>query len=266
MQVSFGSKEKQIEFFEKVKPNNMSWRQFYKIINDDVERRIPRRTYRNWHEGRNLPPLEIIKTVCYVFNQKLDNSQIEILPKNWGVILGGKRKVKLYGCNLTKEQKIKGGKRSGNTTLQKFGNKWLYQISSQGGAKSLKTKNNFRRKITGPKGEKMFNKLEKEVAEILLDLKLGYEYEKILKIGKHHIIPDFVVNDNVVIECSYYSWIEKKVQELRKRIQLILRHTNMNKIILVTNLKLKEKYDKHIGNIITVLTPRELPEWFMTEY
>lgn len=264
MRVNFGNKEKQIEFFKKVKPVSISWRQFYRITNNNLERKLSRRTFRNWYEGRNLPPMKIVKTICRIFNYKLVDFQFELLPENWGVILGGKSKSRQYKCNLTKEQRIKGSKNGMKSLRRKFGKEKMKKVSSYAGCMSVKSNKSYLRKTIGPKGEKMFNELEKEVAEILLKLGLDYKYEDVLHLKNRHIVPDFIINQ-ILIECTYFWRIDQKARTLKEKFNKILNETKIDRIVVITKEEMKSEYNSLLGAMVDVITPKELPEWIMTQ-
>ena len=65
-------------------------------------------------------------------------------------------------------------------------------------------------------GEKVRNKLEKQVADILYTLNIDYQYEPHLNINKKSYFPDFSF-ENIIIECTYWKG-ENKAIELRKKI------------------------------------------------
>ena len=56
------------------------------------------------------------------------------------------------------------------------------------------------------KTSKFRSKLEEKVAELLKTLHVDYEYEskKISYVIQHHYTPDFVLSNNIILECKGY--------------------------------------------------------------
>jgi len=50
------------------------------------------------------------------------------------------------------------------------------------------------------------NKIEKRVAKILDELKIGWEYEPIIRVDKNFVQPDFVIEGRLVLECFGDFW------------------------------------------------------------
>ena len=95
---------------------------------------------------------------------------------NWGQIKGGKIRGKMKS-NLTKVERIKGFKKATIVTRK--------------------------RKVIGPKGERMYNIGEKRIADFLLANNFNYQYEPVIDLGDKYAIPDFVVNNNIIERCSF---------------------------------------------------------------
>jgi len=93
----------------------------------------------------------------------------------------------------------------------------------------------------GPRGEMMFNKLEQEVATILLNIGANYDYEKVFHQGSNHVIPDFVVG-NVLIECTYDTRIDWEARRIVERYEPLLSQIQQFRLIVITTDKLKFKY------------------------
>lgn len=265
MRVDFGDMKKQIEFFKSLKPKNMKLKVFYEKINSFSIKTFTFPSFRGWYQGRNLSTSECVEAICKFTNYKIANLKIKTKPENWGRVLGGKRKYKLYGLNLTREQRLKAGKNGMASLRKKLGKEGWRRVCFLAGTISAKNNSNFRRKVTGPKGERMFNGLEKEVAEILYELNFDYEYEKILRINDSFLIPDFIIPPKIIIECTYWGFVNDKSKRLEKRFNKILKNTSIDRIVLITNNRLKNKYNQKLGKMVDVITPKELPEWFITQ-
>lgn len=259
MRIDFGSKKKQIQFFEDVKPKDISWAQFYRVINSKIA--VPRRTLRNWKNSLVFPSLEALEIICKIFNYELDYSQIKILPEYWGRRLGGNRKIEMYGFSLTRKDRVKGGLRAIKKLRQNFGPERMREVSSYAGSISVKNGTQYKRKVEGPNGEKMYNILEKEVAEILTKLGLKYEYEKVIHLENRYIVPDFIVEDRIVIESTYFYLAKYIAKRLTKKFHLYRKNLQMSKFVVVTNDELKGEYTRLLKGIATVLVTKDLPGW-----
>jgi hypothetical protein len=178
---------------------------------------------------------------------------VQIVDDNWGRSIGGKVKFERYGCQFTLEERRQAGRKTGSANTLEH----LARISSSGGVASIKSKINFRRKVMGPRGEMMFNKLEQEVATILLNIGANYDYEKVFHPSGNHVIPDFVVG-NVLIECTYDTRIDWKARRIVERYEPLLSQIQQFRLIVITTDKLKFKYCNHLKGFATVLNPSEL--------
>jgi len=160
---------------EIISNEKLSQRKFAKIL------RVSRRGLRNWLNEERLMPKSIFEIILekFPFTKVYKKYVLEELPKNWPQIKGGKIRSKMKN-NLTTKDRIRGFKK----------------------AKIMSSK----RKIIGPKGELMFNKEERLVAEELLKNNLEYKYEPIILVGKNYAVPDFVVGNVIIERCGYGNW------------------------------------------------------------
>jgi hypothetical protein len=95
----------------------------------------------------------------------------------------------------------------------------MTQIASIGAASSLKSNRNPRRHVTGPNAILMYNKLEKNVYELLLQSGLSVEYEPIVRIGIRRIAPDFRIG-RIYVECTCEPKASIKAASLSKKFEL----------------------------------------------
>ena len=102
------------------------------------------------------------------------------------------------------------------------------------------------KKLVGPHGEKMYNRLEVSVAWVLDRLGLEYVYEKILEAKNKNgfLSIDFVLpsTPNLFIEATYWTNSEEKIRELRKKWGLIKNQYPNAKLIVVTDFGRLEDY------------------------
>jgi hypothetical protein len=107
------------------------------------------------------------------------------------------------------------------------------------------------------KGQKYRNLLELEVAKILTDNGVEFEYESLLRCGEKFYFPDFVFNE-AVIECTFWHDAEQRAEKLRQKIDNYLK-LNFKMILIVTTQKYIEKYSQLLTNQnVRVITPDNL--------
>lgn len=253
MRVLFKSKEDQKGFFYLAKGNGLTWKQLYHQLVAQSKKYFTFRSFQNWYKGLWSPTLEAVNAICKFAQLDLRRMDVKIVNDNWGAIIGGKKKFQTYGCQLTLEQRRRAGKKTGSSNTRQH----LVKISSAGGVASVKSKSNFRRKVVGPSGEKMFNKLEREVAVVLLRIGVNYDYEEVFDLGDKRVIPDFTAG-NVIIECTYDTRVDSKTKRILERCEPLLSQRHQLHLIVVTTKKLKPRYNKHLNGFAPVLTPTEL--------
>ena len=166
----------QKEFFTKlIAKSNSSQRKLAKRLN------VSRNSLKNWAEERMFLPENIffdcVKILPEFFNYR--KYIANIYPENWGQIKGGKARGKMKS-NLTLEMRIKGFRNA-----------------------NLKT---VKRRVLGPNGERMYNKGESKLAEILLKNNFEYKYEPVVNLGNKYSFPDFVVKNTIIERCGYSDW------------------------------------------------------------
>lgn len=267
MRVDFGDGKGQKSFFKRSKPPSSTWKDFYAKILDASEKSFGFRAFQHWYKGERLPPLEIVRTICDLSNLDFSQLEIQIKEEAWGQIKGGKMRIELHGCNIDKRSRVLGGKAARRALISKLGadyGEFMRKISSKGGINSVVSKKNLMRKIIGPKGEHMFNQLEKDVAQILLSANVDYQYEPILIVDHQTIIPDFKIG-NLIIECTKWTNAKVKVMSLKEKIKaLLVRHPYLY-FIVVTKDTLKKRYVAHLEGLAEVLSTREFRRLMMEQ-
>lgn len=193
--------------------------------------KVSRRTLRNWINEERLLPNDIFD-ICIKLLPGLhyySNSIVQKLPDGWGKIKGGKARGRMKS-NLTSELRIKGFRNANKITSK--------------------------RKVEGPLGEKMYNKGEKKIANLLIRNKLKYKYEPILYLGKKYAFPDFVVKNVLIERCGYSDW-SVYWNRLNEKVQLYEKYFQ-GKIILVTPNNRFDIAIKRIGlNVKNVIILKE---------
>lgn len=170
---------------------------------------------------------------------------------------------------------------------QKFYQKWIEKCKV-GGIKTYKNKLGFHssrtelrkkwsliglkntgRKVIGPKGEKMYNNLEIVVANILDDLGLKYEYERIIPVENTNgfVSIDFTVeeNPNLIIEATCWNKPEQKMEELKRKCKIIKNKYPKAEMVVVTSTKYINEYEKLSESNINVFTPIKFKEYLISK-
>lgn len=116
------------------------------------------------------------------------------------------------------------------------------------------------RKTTGPNGERMYNDLERRVAEILKRKGIPYEYEKRFDTdtGNRFFSIDFCIGENCFVEVTDWDDEEAKSEKLNRKYR-ILREANQTgfEFIVVTTPGRVSEYRRHLEKDIRVLCPKE---------
>jgi len=259
MRVDFGDSKGQKSFFKRPKPPPLTWKDFYAKILDASEKSFSFRAFQHWYKGERLPPLEIVRTMCDLSNLDFSQLGIQVKEEAWGKIKGGKMRIKLHGCNLDKRNRVLGGKAARKALISRLEadyEQFMRKISSKGGINSVISKKNLMRKIIGPRGEPMFNQLEKEVAHILLSQKVDYEYEPIIFVDNQLIVPDFRTG-NLIIECTKWTNAKPKAMSIREKIKRLLTGYPKLDFFVVTTSSLKKRYVRHLSGFVKVLSTEE---------
>lgn len=163
------------------------------------------------------------------FNRILDYTDIKLkevfilekFPDNWKQIIGGqncvRKKIKKGTLEMElKKCRIKSGEllKKWHNTMKKDNLEEYHRIQYErfkkiGGYKHT-TKN----------GEKVRNELEKDIANILKNKQIPYEYEPLIKIRNKVFFPDFVINNKIIIECTAWRGYDKATK-LKNKINLL---------------------------------------------
>jgi hypothetical protein len=106
-------------------------------------------------------------------------------------------------------------------------------------------------------GQKFRNILELNIAKILTENSVKFEYEPMLNCEGKIYFPDFMIN-NVIIECTFWHDIKQRAKELRRKIDDYLK-LKIRDILIVTLPKYIDGYSKLLDNPnVMVITPETL--------
>lgn len=192
------------------------------------------------------------------------------------------RKFKERWNNKAKTASLIGNKRIKELLKDHdFANKWA-KMCSKGGKKSAELKTGIfdpnikekrrkwsisglkktGRKVRGPLMERMYNPLEVKVAKILLDSKLEYKYEKLIKsdnLNGFYSIDFFLERPSTtIIEVTYWDKVKQKADELTRKFNYFQQVFPESKLILVTTKNKLHSYKRLLPPNIQVFTPDQL--------
>lgn len=174
--------------------------------------------YQYKNEMMNLPKKRFKKLIKFLaVPQSGITSKIKtILPKNWGRIKGGIASVKAKKKNGTWKANLAKMKRGSSIKLKGWHKKMKKENPEQYyNIQFAKFKLVGKYKLTTIRGEKVRNRLEKTIADLLTKLKIDYEYETLVKGDKGYYFPDFKIG-SLIIECTMWKGKEKGYKLLRK--------------------------------------------------
>lgn len=185
-----------------------------------------------YNERRAIKQDNLDKLTNYLNILFKEEDIIERLPNNWKQIKGGKRCVEEKKKNGTFEKQLQ-QMRSKNSYEHNAGSLrlWHKKMKKENPEKYYimqyeRFKKVGRYKFTTENGEKVRNKLEKDTADILKNLKINYKYESLVKSGGKYFFPDFLIRNNIIIECTEWRGFDKaiklknKIQQLKKKYRV----------------------------------------------
>jgi hypothetical protein len=162
--------------------------------------------------------------------EKIEKEDIEKeLPNNWKQVLGGKGRIKkirdgkipFVDLKKYEENRIKG--------LRRWHKEWKQKDPE---AYHLSQYEKFKKiggyKFTTNNGENVRNALEKEVADLLKKYRITYKYEPLIKANKEYFFPDFLIKNNIIIECTAWRGYDKafklklKIEELKDKYKIYI--------------------------------------------
>lgn len=233
-------KGKQKEFFLKIKKlKNCDWKNLATFLNINFE------TLREWVKERRYIPEDIFVKIINLYPQLkiYENYIIEKKENNWG--------------------QIKGGLSGGKAIKEKLKNDFKYRIEwvekcRKGGINNINKgliknweigfRNIGKRKFIGPKGEKMFTKTEKQIAEFFAENNVKYEYEPRIILNGNNYFPDFMIDNLIIERCGviskkYFNSLQNKLRDyLNWKGKVILIMPKNVERVLNKNVKIDEKF------------------------
>ena len=252
------SKGKQREMLLLTKETlGLSWRELAKKLG------ISYTTIREWRDEKwsmRLVVFNKIIEVCPEHNE-YKNYIVELKEDRWGQKVGGRTtKQRKHGFfdQAYSQQSGSWKSKGGQTGVRKWHVRMKnehpeeYRRIQYGRIKqSLKYKCEFN-------GQKYRNNLELEVARILTEQKVEFEYERPLNCENRFYFPDFSLGE-IVVECTFWHDVRQKAKELSQKIEDY--HKLNLKIVIVTTNRYFEKYSELLSNLnVRVITSDKLTE------
>ncbi len=191
-----------------------SFRKLSKIL------KIPRSSLDRYKKSESIPEKRLLKLSGFI-GKDTKGLIIDKLEKNWKQKIGGLNCVKSKKRQGTFKRDLQAAQKKGAEKLKEWHKKmklthprkyYLLQYS--------KFKRIGRYKLQTKKGEKVRNKLEKQIADILYDLGIEYKYEPLIHIKEKYFFPDFLINKNIILECTAWKG-ETKAYKLKEKIDIL---------------------------------------------
>jgi len=203
----------QKNFIQKAINKENSYRKLASKLN------LPSSSVLRYKNGEAIP-YERFKIIIKFLNVKNEESLIkERLEDNFKQKLGGLKCIEAKKSKGTFEKDMKKLQDIQSEKLKK----WHKFMKENKPEEYYKIQYNRFKKIGGYKyrtlrGDFVRNKLEKDSADLLFNLKLNYQYEPLVKSDDKYFFPDFLINNKIIIECT--SWRgDIKAYKLRDKIK-----------------------------------------------
>jgi len=183
--------------------------------------------YKKNNRALNLKRLNII--LKYI-GQKISKNDIEKeLPDNWRQVIGGKNCVIEKNKDGTLNKQLAECRK--HITERGDLKSWHREFKQNNPEEYYKTQYEHFKKVgsykeTTQKGEKVRNILEKDVANILKNLNLNYQYEPLINANGSYFFPDFLIEKKMILECTMWrgydkaTKLAKKIDKLNKNYQV----------------------------------------------
>ena len=250
-------KQRELLLFAKVSLG-LPWREFAHKLG------IGYTTLREWRDEKWSMQQSVFVKLVEICPQcgPFENFIVEMKDDSWGRKLGGlstkQRKVGFldpkYGKQSVSWKSAGGqvGSRRWHAMMKIERPQEYHQMQYDRIKQSLKYKHEYN-------GRKYRNLLELEVARILTENGVEFEYERLLKCGDKFYFPDFVFNE-IIVECTFWHDVEQRAKELQQKIHDYFK-IDVKTVLIVTTQKYREKYSQLLDNSnVRVITPDILTE------
>lgn len=209
---------------------------------------IKRNTIFNYsHEKIIASKINVDKLTKFIGIKVKKTEIVELLKDNWRQIKGGKNRVKIAREKGTFESQLKKARDISGKGIKK----WHRIMKKENPEKYHMIQYERFKKIGGykyltKKREKVRNTLEKETADFLFNKKVPYQYEPLVKSNNKYFFPDFLINNNLIIECTAWRGSDKAIK-LKEKINNLRKNY---KVYVLIPIKLRSYYKLIKENLI----------------
>ena len=197
-------------------------------------------------ERRLIKDVYLDKLTCYLKITVHKEDIIEEIPDNWRQVKGGKNCVFIKKKNGTFEKQLRQFQNKNPKNLRL----WHKKLKDENPEKYYLMQYERFKKITNykfmtNKGEMVRNKLEKDVADLLKNLEIPYKYEPLIKVENKYFFPDFLIDDKIILECTFWRGNDKAIK-LREKIKYLKQKYEVYVVIPKTLKRYYETLNNHL--------------------
>lgn len=175
------------------------------------------------YKNHNRPiPQKVLDNLIILANESFKESHIKTkLPSNWKQIIGGKNRVKKSLSAGTFQEQLSKCHKGSSIYMKQLHKKWkIKDPKSYYTSQYEKFKKIGEYKYITKNGEKVRNQLEKDTADKLRDMGISYQFEPYIFHKSKAFFPDFLINDNIIIECTAWKGYDKAIK-LKNKIDYL---------------------------------------------
>ncbi len=214
-------KERQKELISSAIKKAGSYRKLSESIN------IPRSSLERYSDSDTIPGEQFNRIIDFLGIKGRNRLILEELADNWKQKIGGERTIIVKKFMGTYKRDLEKAQKKGALKLKE----WHKKMKKENPEEYYLCQYSKFKKIGGykyktDKGEKVRNKFEKNVADILNKLKINYEYEPLINIDNKYFFPDFLIDNKIIIEATAWKGeikaykLRDKIKELKKRYKV----------------------------------------------
>jgi len=210
---------------------------------------IPRSTLSAYKNEKRYIRKENLRKLERYLNIRVSSKNIEEeLSHNWKQIIGGRNCVKRKKEKGTYEKQLKLCHKASSKHMKL----WHKNMKKKNPIKYHLMQYEKFKKIGGYKfktkiNEKVRNKLEQDIADLLKRMKISYIYEPLIKSNNRYFFPDFIIDNKIIIECTMWRGADKAIK-LKEKIS----HLKKNYKVYVVIPKGLNKYYQILSNNLII--------------
>ena len=209
--------------------------------------KIPRSTICGYLEGKAITEERFNTLTDFLDIQNKEELISKKLPDNWKQVRGGlccvesKKKNGTFEKEMKKWQNFQAKKlKDWHRSMKKNNPKKYYNIQY---SRFKKVGRGYQ--FTTKRGEKVRNRFEKQIADILFELGINYDYEPQVHSGNRYFFPDFLISNKIIVEGTMWKG-DSNAYKLKEKIEAL---KNKYKIYVVIPKALYSYYkilDNHL--------------------